>query len=108
ETDPSAVSQRRAEEGTRLTGLPPWPPSAVIHVVIVPVPPGKGEPAHHHADIRYVLATPSPDSAVPEDSNARLRWLPIDEAITTVGEDNLRITLQRIAEIGRKSGRLPA
>ena len=42
------------------------------------------------------------------------KWLGHAQLTTTaiyanaVGEDNLRITLQRIAEIGRKSGRLPA
>ena len=51
-----------------------------MHVVIVPVPAGKGEPAHEHADLRYVFATDRPDAVAPESPSARLRWLSLDEA----------------------------
>jgi 8-oxo-dGTP pyrophosphatase MutT (NUDIX family) len=103
ETDPFAVAIREAAEETGLRDLVPWPDGAaaarpaVIHVVIVPVPAGKGEPDHEHADVRYVLATAAPDSAMPEDAGAPLRWLSIDDAIEWVGTDNLRVTLQRLA-----------
>ena len=104
ETDPFAVALREAKEETGLDDLVPWPDAGrpvIVHVVIVPVPAGKGEPAHHHADVRYTLATAAPDAATPEDETARLRWLPIDDAIASVGEDNLRITLRRIAFAAR-------
>ncbi len=102
ETDPFAVAVREAAEETGLRDLVPWPDAArpsVIHVVIVPVPAGKGEPDHEHADVRYVLATAAPEVAVPEDSGAPLRWLSIGDAIKSVGEDNLRITLRRLQRL---------
>jgi len=49
ETDPLAIVRREAEEETGLADLEPWPDAAIKQVVIVDVPPGKGEPAHEHA-----------------------------------------------------------
>ena len=67
--------------------------------MIVPVPAARGEDADEHADFRYLLATASPDAIVPEDASARLRWCTLDEAARLAGEDNLRITLARVAEV---------
>jgi hypothetical protein len=81
--------------------LTPWPNASqptLIQVAIVPVPAGKGEPPHEHADFRYVLATAQPDSARPESPKARLQWLDLDQALS-VGEDNLRVGLLRLKEI---------
>lgn len=102
ETSPLAVALREAHEETGLGELQAWPnprQPSVIQIVIVPVPAGRGEPAHHHADVRYLLSTDRPEDATPESPGARLRWLPLHEAIAEVAEDNLRICLQRIAEL---------
>ncbi|MCA1647330.1 MAG: NUDIX domain-containing protein [Chloroflexi bacterium] len=100
ETDPYLVARREAEEETGLSDLVPWPdPSepTLVQVAIVPVSPGKREPAHQHADFRYTLATAEPDAATPESPSARLLWLALDEALASVAEDNLRVCLRRIA-----------
>jgi 8-oxo-dGTP pyrophosphatase MutT (NUDIX family) len=100
ETDPLAVALREAREETGLVDLAPWPDAAhprPIQLAIVPVPAGKGEPAHQHADVRYVLATARPDEATAESESARLRWLTLDEALAFVAEDNLRQCLLRLA-----------
>ena len=105
ETDPFAVALREAREETGLTDLVPWPDAArpvPVHVVVVPVPEGRCEPAHEHADVRYVLATGRPDEARPESPWAPLRWLTVDEALAVGGvdgEDNLRTSLSRVAEL---------
>jgi 8-oxo-dGTP pyrophosphatase MutT (NUDIX family) len=102
ETDPYAVAVREAEEETGLRDLVPWPDPAqptLVQVAIVPVPASKREPAHHHADFRYGLATATPEAATPESPAARLMWLELQEAITTVAEDNLRACLLRIGEM---------
>ena len=104
ETSPLAVALREGREETGLADLAPWPDPdepRVMQVVICPVPAGRGEPAHEHADVRYVLATSRPDDATPESTVAQLRWLPIEEAISEVAEDNLRICLQRVADLCR-------
>jgi 8-oxo-dGTP pyrophosphatase MutT (NUDIX family) len=98
ESSPPAVALREAEEETGLDDLVPFPGPGprLVHVVIVPVPAGKGEPAHEHADMRYVFATGRPDAVVPESPSAQLRWLTFNEARALVAADNVRVTLDRI------------
>jgi 8-oxo-dGTP pyrophosphatase MutT (NUDIX family) len=102
EADPYAIALREAREETSLHDLQAWPHPArpeVVQVAIVPVPAGKGEPAHQHADVRYVLATAVPDTATPETPSARLAWLDVQPALAMIAEDNLRVCLGRIAEL---------
>lgn len=68
----------------------------VLHVAIVPVAPARHEPAHEHADIRYLLATDRPDTARPENPVAALRWLSLAEAYAATTRPNLRETLRRV------------
>jgi 8-oxo-dGTP pyrophosphatase MutT (NUDIX family) len=99
EGDPAAIARREAAEETGLADLVPFPDPAadrLAHVVVVPVPAGQGEPAHEHADMRYLFATGSPDDVVPESPTASLRWLSLDAARSVVREDNVRITLARV------------
>ncbi|HEY0583691.1 MAG TPA: NUDIX domain-containing protein [Chloroflexota bacterium] len=102
EDDPYAVALREGVEETGLTDLRPWPDverPTVIQVAIVPVPAGKGEPAHEHADIRYALATSSPETITPESAHALLEWLTVDEALLRAADENLRVGLRRIANL---------
>jgi 8-oxo-dGTP pyrophosphatase MutT (NUDIX family) len=96
ETDPLVIVAREAEEETGLTDLVPWPDGEVKHVVIVHVPPGKGEPAHEHADVRFFMATATPDAIRAENAQAQLRWLTLPAARDTTSEPNFRETLARI------------
>jgi 8-oxo-dGTP pyrophosphatase MutT (NUDIX family) len=109
EGDPAAVARREAQEETGLADLAPFPDREayrLVHVVVVPVPGGRGEPAHEHADLRYLLATGCPDDVVPESAAARLRWLSLDAAHSVAREENLRVTLGRAGVIlGRAGGR---
>ena len=102
ETSAFDVALREGWEETSLPDLSPWPDGArprLVHVVIVPVPAGHGEPEHEHADLRYLLATGRPEDAIAETAAARLRWLSIADAMAAVAEDNLRVTLERVAKI---------
>jgi 8-oxo-dGTP pyrophosphatase MutT (NUDIX family) len=96
ETDPLTTAVREGAEETGLTDLRPWPGPGITHVVVVPVPASSKEPAHEHADIRYLLATDTPDAVRPEDPAAELRWLTVHDAVTLTSEENLRETLRRI------------
>ena len=102
EVDPFAIALREAEEETGLADLDVWPAAGErlpIHVVIVPVPAGKGEPAHEHADLRYVLVTATPDAARAESPSAPMRWVTFDEAHALTREENLRETLRRVEDL---------
>ena len=99
ETSPLAIALREAGEETGLTDLVPWPDSELRHVAIVSVPAGKGEPAHEHADLRFVLATRRPEAATPESPDAPLRWVTPGEARGATSEPNLRETLDRVRRL---------
>ena len=95
ERDPLGIARREAAEETGLADLIPWPDPRLQHVVIVSVPAAATDPAHEHADVRFFLATRTPDSIVPEEPGAPLRWLTIPEALELTAEANLRETLSR-------------
>jgi 8-oxo-dGTP pyrophosphatase MutT (NUDIX family) len=99
ESDPVAIANREAREETGLLDLAPWPDAEIRHVVIVGVPAGKGEPAHEHADIRFFMATQTPDAARAENARAQLRWLTLPEAHELTSEPNLRETLARMERL---------
>ncbi len=99
EVDPFQTASREAQEETGLTDLEPWPDPQrpeLLQAVVVPVPAGKGEPPHHHADLRFVLATRAPHAARAETPDAPVRWMTLDEARTANGEENVRIGLDRV------------
>ena len=103
EIAPLAVARREGREETGLADLAPWPDASLRHVVIVSVPEGHGEPAHEHADLRFFLATDVPESIVPENPSAALRWLTPAGAHAFTSEPNLRETLARALAAGLQS-----
>lgn len=96
ESDPAAIALREAIEETALTDLRPWPGPQpdLFQVTVVPVVAAKGEPAHEHADLRYLLATDRPDDVPPEVEGVPLRWLSVEEAVT-VADPGLERLLRR-------------
>ena len=80
EDDPYVVALREAEEETALTDLRPFPDRRLFQVAIVPVNPTPNEPAHEHADLRYLLATDRPGDVPPEVEGVPLRWCTFAEA----------------------------
>jgi 8-oxo-dGTP pyrophosphatase MutT (NUDIX family) len=99
ESDPLEVALREAVEETGLTDLQPWPDAQLRHLAIVNVPASATEPAHQHADLRFVLATKDPDAAKPENPDAPLRWLSPEEAQAATSEPNFRETLSRVERL---------
>ncbi|WP_030238823.1 NUDIX hydrolase [Streptomyces sp. NRRL S-350] len=99
ETLPLDIALREGREETGLTDLTPWPDAALVHLAVVPVPASPVEPAHEHADLRFLLATATPDLARPENPASPLEWLTVEEARQRTTEDNLRETLDRAARL---------
>jgi 8-oxo-dGTP pyrophosphatase MutT (NUDIX family) len=96
ESDPLAIALREAREETGLTDLDPWPDGSLRHAVVCHVPASGSEPEHEHADLRYIMATASPEAIAAENEQSPLRWLTVDEARDLVGGNNLRRTLDRV------------
>ena len=99
ETEPLEIVLRDGLEESGLGDLRPWPDAGLFHVVICAVPEKGDSPAHEHADLRFVLATDSPDSARPERPDAPLCWLSLSKAAELTGQDNLRETIRRFGLI---------
>jgi 8-oxo-dGTP pyrophosphatase MutT (NUDIX family) len=99
EVDPLTVATREAYEETGLADLAPWPDAEIRHIAIVGVPAGKGEPAHQHADVRFFMATQTPDAARAENAHALLRWLSLPAAREATSEPNLKETLTRLERL---------
>ena len=99
ESDPLAIALREAVEETGLADLAPWPDAQLRHLVIVSVPAGKGEPAHEHADLRYFMATQTPEAARAENEDAPLRWLSLAQAREATSEANLLETMARLQRL---------
>jgi 8-oxo-dGTP pyrophosphatase MutT (NUDIX family) len=95
EIDPVQVALREGGEETGLRDLAPWPDASLVHVAIVPVNAKGDEPAHEHADLRFVLATAEPGAVRPEKPNAPLRWLNVAQAHEAT-EPNVRELLSRV------------
>jgi 8-oxo-dGTP pyrophosphatase MutT (NUDIX family) len=99
ECDPRAIAVREAAEETGLTDLAPWPDASLRHAVICDVRPSATEPAHQHADLRFIFATAEPTAAAPENEFAPLRWLSVDEARIFADGNNLSQTVFRAAAL---------
>lgn len=97
EADALAIARREAAEETGLTDLAAWPDAALRQVVVVSVPAGQGEPAHEHADLRFLLATSEPAAIRAESADAPLRWLTVAQAAELTSEANLRALFARVA-----------
>ena len=98
EDDPFVVALREAEEETALGDLRPFPARRLFQVAIVPVNPTPAEPAHEHADLRYLLATDRPDDLPAEVEGVPLRWCTVAEA-HEVADDGLARLLHRAAAL---------
>lgn len=103
EQDTLAIALREGREETGLADLIPWPDAALHQVVIVDVPAGNGEPAHEHADLRFLLATDKPENAAAEHPDAPLRWLSPADACALTREANLRVLIERAAVLLARS-----
>lgn len=98
EADPWAIALREAAEETGLTDLAALAPALdrrPVQIVVVPVPAGRGEPAHEHADVRYLLATGRPEAVRAEADDATVRWFTFAEARDEITEENLLDFLDR-------------
>ena len=99
--DTLRVALKEAEEESGITGLVPISDEIFdIDIHLIPARPAKGEPAHYHYDVRYLLRAPHEQFTVSEESVALQWWSREDFATRLAGLDE---SVTRMA--GRYFGR---
>lgn len=99
ESDPARTALREAREESGLGDLR-FLVAGILDVEVHPIPPARGEPAHLHHDVRYALATASPEAILRDDAESlALEWLPLEEAAERMGESGARRALARLARL---------
>ena len=102
ETDPWLVALREAREETGLTDLRELTVAAKqpVQIVIVPVPANRDEPAHEHADFRYLFVTDTPGDIVAETAEAPLRWIDRDRPHRDERAESPRVPVESLGGTG--------
>lgn len=99
---PSAAALREGEEESGLRDLELLS-NDTFDLDVHAIPAAKGEPDHHHFDLRYVARTASPDAIVMDESESDdLAWVPLDEAITRMNEDGSTRAIRKIEKLMKK------
>ncbi|HEY3349481.1 MAG TPA: NUDIX domain-containing protein [Thermoanaerobaculia bacterium] len=99
ESDPRATALRESAEESGLTDLVLLS-DEILDVDVHPIPAGKGEPPHLHHDVRYALATRTPDAIRRDDAESiALRWFTLDEAAAAMADPDATRALARLARL---------
>ncbi len=98
EHDPVLAACREAREESGLEDLElVLPNRAILDVDVHVIPAGRNEPAHRHHDVRYLLATRSPDRIARDDSESRaLSFFSLAEAVERLGEPSAARVIEKI------------
>lgn len=99
EGDPRATALREGAEESGLADLVLLS-TEILDVDVHPIPAGKGEPPHRHYDVRYALATLTPDAIRRDDAESLdLRWFSLEEAAAAMDDPDATRALARIARL---------
>ena len=72
----------------------------ILDLDVHPIPPGKGEPYHHHFDVRFLARTRHPDAITIDDAESTdLRWVTLDEAAVLMGSVESNRVMRKIAGV---------
>lgn len=96
---PETAALREGREESGLTDLR-FLLDTIFDVDIHPIPAGKGEPAHEHFDVRYLLVTRVPGETVADPSESiDLRWFDLGEAIEIMSATESTRAIRKIERI---------
>ncbi len=98
--DDAALREGAEESGLRDLALAG---GGIFDLDVHAIPAGRGEPDHHHYDVRYAARTASPDAAtLDRGESTELAWVSLDRAAELMaGEKSLRV-LQKIENLLRE------
>ena len=95
--DTLRVALKEAEEESGITGIVPISGEIFdIDIHLIPARPAKGEPAHFHYDVRYLLRAPHEQYAISHESDD-LAWWSAEDFATRAAE--LDTSVLRMAEL---------
>ena len=95
--DSLRVALKEAEEESGITGIVPISEEIFdIDIHLIPARPAKGEPAHFHYDVRYLLRAPHEQYAISHESDD-LAWWSAEDFATRAAE--LDASVLRMAEL---------
>ena len=95
--DTLRVALKEAEEESGITGIVPITEEIFdIDIHLIPARPAKGEPAHYHYDVRYLLRAPHEQYAISHESDD-LTWWSAEDFATQAAE--LDASVLRMAEL---------
>jgi 8-oxo-dGTP pyrophosphatase MutT (NUDIX family) len=99
ERDAAATALREAQEESGLTDLTFLVPG-ILDLDVHAIPAGKGEPPHLHHDVRYAVATTTPE-AIRRDASESLdlRWFSLDEARRLMAEPGSSRVIERLRRL---------
>ena len=101
---PLAAALREGAEESGLADLQPLG-TGILDIDIHAIPPGKGEPDHHHFDVRFLARTKNPGAITmdPVESND-LAWVTLDRAVEMMNEEASTRAIRKIGTLitGRK------
>jgi 8-oxo-dGTP pyrophosphatase MutT (NUDIX family) len=64
------------------------------------IPAGRGEPSHHHFDVRFLGRTQRPDAITIDDAESTdLRWATLDEAAALMGSAESMRVMRKISGV---------
>ena len=91
------VALKEAEEESGITGIVPISGEIFdVDIHLIPARPAKGEPAHFHYDVRYLLRAPHEQYAISQESDD-LAWWSAEDFATRAAE--LDASVLRMAEL---------
>ena len=102
ELDPAETALREAREESGLPDLRFYPDSGAgpIDIDVHLIPARNDIPAHYHLDIRYLLATKTPEAVQITPESHDLRWFDLDGDLAQL---NLDSSLIRLVEKARRA-----
>jgi 8-oxo-dGTP pyrophosphatase MutT (NUDIX family) len=104
ETDIRAIALREAEEESGLPAGSISPAAGrIFDIDIHPIPPGKGEPAHEHFDLRFHFYADSRLPLTVSDESHDLAWVELDRLEDYTREESL-LRMRRKLPISRAAG----
>ena len=99
EHDPAATALREGAEESGLGDLTFLAPG-ILDLDVHEIPARAGQPAHGHHDVRYALATRSPDSICRDAAESHdLRWFSLDDAARLMNEPGATRALGKIRRL---------